>query len=200
MRAVTHYELLGVPPTATQTQIRDAYRAAARARHPDRAGERSAPEMAAVNEAYRILGDPVRRQRYDAELRGADVGRTTAPAPPGAARRSPAPPPVVHEPARFPWRFMAVLGSLGAAVVLAGVVLDEPAPAVPVDNILRAGDCVTLSAALDAAEVSCDGAHDAVVQVLVPFGRTCPSGTDGYRDRQGMGTACVVRASVPQRP
>jgi hypothetical protein len=64
----THYEVLGVAPSATADQVRAAYRAAARDHHPDAGGD--AGRMQAVNAAWRVLGDPVRRAAYDRELDG----------------------------------------------------------------------------------------------------------------------------------
>jgi hypothetical protein len=195
---VTHYERLGVAPDAGPDEIRRAYRLAARDAHPDRHGDASAARMAAVNEAWHVLGDAERRRRYDASLR-ASASSGAASADRVAADRARTSPmaeyrvPASVEPARFPWRFMGVLLALGVGFVLVGVILGgDQEPAAP-DNILRPGDCVTLSPTLEAAEVRCDGPHDATVQVLVPFDQTCPTGTEPYRDRQGMGTACVVR-------
>jgi hypothetical protein len=199
---VTYYEVLGADRRASPAELRAAFRRAARAAHPDHAGDASGARMAAVNEAWRVLGDAELRRRYDAELAARErpsSGATRVHGPGDAtAARSAAPPvvpqPVVHQPARFPWRFMAALLTLGVALVVAGVVLyDPPAPAKP-DGILRPGDCVALSPELEASEVPC-GQHDAVVDRLVPFGEACPSGTQGYRDRQGMGTACVVTSA-----
>src|SRR6476659_8042296 len=66
----THYQLLGVAPTASVDEIRAAYRRLARALHPDAHGGIAAPAMASVNEAWRVLSDPGRRANYDATLRG----------------------------------------------------------------------------------------------------------------------------------
>ncbi len=72
--ARSHYEVLGVQPTATAGELRRAYLERARTYHPDRyvdAGGRDRAEaersMREVNEAWRVLGDPARRRRYDAE-------------------------------------------------------------------------------------------------------------------------------------
>ena len=65
----THYQLLGVAPTASVDEIRAAYRRLARALHPDAHGGVAAPAMASVNEAWRVLSDPGRRANYDAALR-----------------------------------------------------------------------------------------------------------------------------------
>jgi curved DNA-binding protein CbpA len=61
------HALLGVPSTATQEQIRAAYRQQARASHPDlnphdpEAGQR----MARLNRAVRVLLDPALRRHYE---------------------------------------------------------------------------------------------------------------------------------------
>jgi curved DNA-binding protein CbpA len=86
-RATTHYERLGVPTTATAADIRSAYRELARQHHPDVANGSAAVDMAAVNEAWRVLGDPERRAAYDATLAGALPRREPSPAPPAASRR-----------------------------------------------------------------------------------------------------------------
>lgn len=99
-----------------------------------------------------------------------------------------------YTPPRFPWRFILAMAAAGIAVVLIGHAFTEPGqPALP-DGVLTSGSCVALG--LDAVEVACDGDQDAVVDQLVPFDRTCRTGTESFRDRQGMGIACVVR-SVP---
>lgn len=79
-----HYTVLGVERTADRRKIQTAYRAAARAAHPDFGGVDG--EMARINEAWRILGDPGRRAAYDAEY--GYVGSTPAPArPPRTTQR-----------------------------------------------------------------------------------------------------------------
>jgi hypothetical protein len=190
----THYERLRVSPTATTQQIRDAYRRAAREAHPDhdvRAGAEA--RMAAINEAYRILGDPTRRSRYDEEIASASRPAPTYTRPDREAEPDIFFPVPDATPARFPWRFMAFLATMGIALIIAGLIFTKPAPPAEPDNILRSADCVDLGPQLDAAEVACSEPHDAVVDVLVPFGDTCPRDSEPYRDRQGMGTACVVR-------
>jgi DnaJ domain len=62
----SHYEVLGVAHSATQAQVRAAYRAAARDHHPDTGGD--AGHMRALNVAWAVLGDPVRRAAYDRAL------------------------------------------------------------------------------------------------------------------------------------
>ncbi len=61
------YELLGVPRTADETQIKKAFRKLARELHPDVNPDDSAAEakFKEVAEAYEILSDPTRRATYD---------------------------------------------------------------------------------------------------------------------------------------
>lgn len=60
----SHYETLGIPRTATASQIKHAYRKLASQHHPDRGGDKE--KSAAVNDAYACLSDAERRARYDA--------------------------------------------------------------------------------------------------------------------------------------
>src|SRR5256714_2601366 len=61
-----YYVLLGVPRSASDEQIRSAYRKLARQYHPDVNSAADASErFKAVTEAYEVLTDPQRRQRYD---------------------------------------------------------------------------------------------------------------------------------------
>lgn len=61
-----YYELLEVPRNATEDQIRSAYRRLARQYHPDvNASGDAAERFKEISEAYEILSDGQRRQRYD---------------------------------------------------------------------------------------------------------------------------------------
>ena len=68
------YSVLGVEPEATADELRSAYRARARALHPDvNASGDAAAQMAAVNAAYEVLADPARRQEYDRARSGVSL-------------------------------------------------------------------------------------------------------------------------------
>lgn len=62
-----YYAVLGVPRTASQAEIKKAFRKLARQHHPDaRPGDTAAERrFKEVNEANEVLGDPVKRKQYD---------------------------------------------------------------------------------------------------------------------------------------
>ncbi len=65
-----HYEVLGLPMSATPEQIRKRYRELVRRYHPDVNPAPDAKEQfLRIQEAYQVLSDPERRRHYDALLR-----------------------------------------------------------------------------------------------------------------------------------
>jgi len=62
-----YYETLGVPRTASQGDIKKAFRKLAREHHPDKKpGDHEAERrFKAVNEAHAVLSDPDKRKKYD---------------------------------------------------------------------------------------------------------------------------------------
>jgi hypothetical protein len=63
VRGIDYYELLGVERDASPAEIRSAYRALAKAMHPDAGGTAGAFRL--LREAYETLVDPDRRGDYD---------------------------------------------------------------------------------------------------------------------------------------
>ncbi len=57
------YETLGISKSASQDEIKKAYRRLALKYHPDRGGDHD--KFTEINEAYQVLSDPQKRSRYD---------------------------------------------------------------------------------------------------------------------------------------
>ena len=66
---VCHYDVLEVSPHACAAVIKAAYRCLAQSNHPDKNPNdpTAARKLASLNVAYAVLGDPVKRARYDAD-------------------------------------------------------------------------------------------------------------------------------------
>jgi curved DNA-binding protein len=58
------YKILGVSPTASQAEIRDAYRQLAKQYHPDRNPEKG-EHFKKISSAYEVLKDEEKRKKYD---------------------------------------------------------------------------------------------------------------------------------------
>ena len=66
MKYKDYYETLGIQRNATDAEIKSAYRKLARKYHPDVNKTKEAEEkFKDINEAYEVLGDKQKRQRYD---------------------------------------------------------------------------------------------------------------------------------------
>jgi tetratricopeptide (TPR) repeat protein len=65
-----YYQLLGIRKDATSTEIRTAYKRLAMLYHPDRNQDNPEAEelFKLINEAYHVLADPLKKQRYDARF------------------------------------------------------------------------------------------------------------------------------------
>jgi curved DNA-binding protein len=62
-----YYETLGVSKTASEDEIKSAFRKLARKHHPDVAKDKKTAEekFKQINEAYEVLSDPEKRKKYD---------------------------------------------------------------------------------------------------------------------------------------
>jgi len=79
-----YYKTLDVPKTASHDDIRKAFRKLARVYHPDVAKDKKTAEakFKEINEAYEVLSDADKRQRYD--TLGADWDKVGQRPPPGS--------------------------------------------------------------------------------------------------------------------
>ena len=102
-----HYQVLGVPASASAEVIKQAYRRLANQLHPDKHGgdSRYEEQFKAVAAAYRVLGDPGRRAQYDFQLHQAaqyveNQRRAAAEAAAGGPSVYNTPPPMAAPPLR----------------------------------------------------------------------------------------------------
>jgi hypothetical protein len=164
--------------------------------------------MAAVNEAWKVLGDPGRRASYDASLALLAHSGPPATASVRASTRSPVPEapepppgPAARWAVRLPWIvILSVLALIFFVTAYAGHVRSSgpgspPSPArQPVDGIITVSSCITLDPKARAVEVACDGPHLGVVQAVVAAGAPCPLSTEGYFDQTDTKLICVIRS------
>lgn len=69
MKYIDYYEVLKVPKTASEKEVKQAYRKLAREHHPDlhqgEAKAKAEEKIKLINEAYEVLGDAEKRAKYD---------------------------------------------------------------------------------------------------------------------------------------
>jgi Mce-associated membrane protein len=145
------YDVLDVDPTATEDEIRAAWRRAVADLDPtDR-------RFRVFNQAAEVLLDPARRTAYDAEL-AAEAAEPVEPVEPVEATQvEPEPTPTSpapvetrrwrHLPAVPGWALLCVAGVVAAALVVAGVLVSKPSDAAV------AGDTQAAQAAAERAIV-----------------------------------------------
>jgi hypothetical protein len=148
LRQLNLYEVLQVSAKASPEVVQAAYRVLARAYHPDVNGSPYAARMMRqLNAAYKVLSDPARRAKYDAQrvhqwrARSVAAERLIRSTPDGAARKTTIPGgrPVIlpTAPIRSGWPvgrlialllfLMVMMGSLLFAFwMIAGILEDNP--------------------------------------------------------------------------
>jgi hypothetical protein len=136
------YDVLGVPATASEAEIRHAFWALAKRYHPDvnRDDPDAARRFVEVGNAAETLLDPRRRALYDESLtRGAPAGQATAapkppPPPPSTAQAARTPPPAAPAPAgqrpgNLLWLPLKALAAVALIAFIPGImVLDTVDP------------------------------------------------------------------------
>jgi hypothetical protein len=201
----TLYDRLGVGPGATSDDLRQAYRARARALHPDRAGGRSgaeleadSAELARLNEAWRVLSDPRARARYDAGL-GADQlsgdGLAPMPGAAGASAPSEAAPPALEGAGGclprsvrlVPWVVLCVV----LAVIFVVTAYASHPDAVTPPNVM--GECLQAQPGYDLFVTCTAAGQDQVVAERSP----CPPGAVAHLVQGGVRFTACLKPSGP---
>jgi DnaJ domain len=124
----THYDILGVAPTASASEIKAAYRQLAMQYHPDKtpgankAVQRLIEEkFKEVQEAYDTLKDSAKRAEYDAALamlRSEEYYQPSPPPPRPEPQHPQLPPPTHAQTKQGSRRFTDILGLLPAGISL----------------------------------------------------------------------------------
>jgi hypothetical protein len=200
----THYATLGVREGADPEAVRRAYLDLARRLHPDRwvdAGPDERAEMdrrmRAVNEAWRVLGNPARRLAYDVERREADRASRVAP-PAGVGDRyafstgdlfeeDVADPDLLTRLVRaLPW--ILLVGSLlGIFVISAYATSDDGEP--PTGPV---GEGCIVAVAGVATESPCDAPGARRVVLEVEQVGQCPAGTEPFQPADRPVAYCLA--------
>lgn len=198
--------MLGVASSATPEDLRAAYLARARLLHPDRSTDVGADErdrrhrqMQEVNEAWRVLGHPGRRHRYDL---GADSPRRRpgSPVHPRVERdrldgfRDQDTP--VDGPVRIlrglPWvLLLAVLGAIFVFTAYASGGRDVSGG--PDDE----GTCVLVAAGPVAEPAECGRGGSRLVVASVAGTQACPTGTERLQAIDRTDALCLEVGDSP---
>lgn len=68
MKNANHYKVLGINQDASNREVKLAYRHAMKKTHPDMTQKDTSEQFSQVQEAYRVLSNPILRDSYDLEL------------------------------------------------------------------------------------------------------------------------------------
>ena len=60
-----YYKILGLNKSASEAEIKKAFRKLAHQHHPDKNGSGSAEKFKEINEAFQVLNDPEKKNQYD---------------------------------------------------------------------------------------------------------------------------------------
>lgn len=159
--------------------------------------------MAALNEAWRVLGDPTRRRQYDQAQ--AEPARAARPTPPRSAST---PRPAVESDLGADAVTHVVRGAplLAMLVVLLLIFVitafaargarDEPETRGS-DGIVEIGSCLALATGQPVVEVPCSEPHDGRAAAIIPLDLSCPVDTEYYVAPGGSARVCVDTEEVP---
>ena len=217
MSGRSHYDVLGISPSAPTEAIRRGYLRQARRWHPDRPTGDS-EQMRVVNEAWQVLGDPRSRAAYDRSLSSSSTGEAAPHRPTGAssppsrphsrpgAGSSPPPPTSPLEVVSIRWRWVSATAAALVAlaivlIVVATTTADDPDSATPLtasvpltESRPGPGDCFLIGT-FTLISVGCDHPHDGKLVRWVPLGAPCPPNTELHWVRSAQEAICYHRPS-----
>ncbi len=154
--------------------------------------------MAAVNEAWHVLGDAGRRRQYDRGQQEAAAPRP-APAPRWTPSPSDLPAPdqkedavtrAVHGAPLVALLFVLLLIFVVSAFAAHGA--RTPRSAGAGDGVVQVGSCVLVATGEPVVEVPCTEPHDGRAAAVIPLDLACPADTDYYVAPGGTARVCVA--------
>jgi hypothetical protein len=206
----SHYDVLGVRPSASPAEVRSAYLRLARESHPDRyvdAGpiEHAAAErrMQEITEAWRVVGDAGRRRRYDRDVLGSEREPAEGRRPNGTAgERAPfamradgtAEEYLDHVDATarlvraLPW--VLVMAVLALIFVFTAYAVTGDGPGAGTAT-LHPGDCVLVDSGPMVRAATCGSPGARVIDSIVAPSSPCPSDTERLQPASGSSALCL---------
>lgn len=149
------YDVLGVPGTASEAEIRHAFRALAKRYHPDvnPSNPDAARSFVEVGNAADILLDPSRRASYDKSRTPGAPAAPAPPPPPGTSQAARTPPPSApaqgsQRPGNLLWILVKAVAAVALIAAIPGImVLETVDPPNRQGNALTANGVVVWKAA-----------------------------------------------------
>jgi hypothetical protein len=190
--------VLGVSAAATPEELRHAYLNCAREAHPDRHIDASGAEradaerrMQQINEAWRVLGNPRRRRRYDLERAPQErfVSRSDGTMPADNLFDND-PLEEIDTTTRLirglPWMILVFV--MFAIFVFTAYAVTGGASTKPTPN---AGSCVTIASGPEVVSAPCDASNARRVIAIVQSSQPCPARSERLVPVSGALVYCL---------
>ena len=182
------YDELGVSPSASEDELRTAFRQRARRLHPDvNVDPEASAAMIRLNEVWAILGDPEARRRYDEEQREPVAATFSPPSPPPVSVPEP-----FQESSAFlyllvrPWVIIpAILLLIVVVTAYAGHSGGGGRPATTTTTAAPSASAFVGQCLQPQGEtvvvVPCSDRPNSLVIAVVPTSSACPVGATSYQ-------------------
>lgn len=197
----TLYDELGVGPSASADDLRQAYRRRARVLHPDvHPGPGGEEAMRRLNQAWAVLGDPEARRRYDASLHPQPSVPRQSRFDSGAYRFDPHldtgggdPEADLVRTHHSPWRRLPWIAVLAVLAIIFVFTAYSGGPGPEVDQPAResaVGRCVSRQPGYDAI-VPCSQPNNGRIVSEIGSGAACPANAVPARLLGRSGAVCL---------